>query len=463
MSKYYLIIFLLSTVINIQAGVKNIERHFRTNEKQVIEISELGGSNIQIKSWDKDEVSVKLRVEFNSSKEKYENNYLKSADVIANQGEDYLKLRYRTIGEEGKWSYFLGIKYNFMYSEYGDVSGEIYIPRKNSLKTNFTYGRIFLQDMEGHIELRGNGCRIEAGNCKKIGVIDNNYGTVKLQNCDGNLDLSCLSGKIDINNLKGEAKINGDYSNIIIEGVSGNVNINGKSGTHSIRNVKANLNLSADYSNVNINDISGYVYVQDRSGTINVDKSEGIKIIGTYSKMNLSNIGTQAGKTFIIKGQSGKLYMDNIKGNLSIDNPYSDMELKNIDGDITVTGRSSLLYAEKINGNIHCETEYEKIMLHDINSKNLKINNRSGLIDLKLSSVPKEIKIENEYGDIKINMPEGFNGTVEAGAEYGGVKSNLPLTVSTKNNLTEISGRVGSGQGLIKLHTRSANIFLNQK
>lgn len=453
-------IFIISSAV---AGEKTIERHFKTNEKQVIEISELSGSRVQIKSWDKDEVSVKLKVIFNSSKDEYEYNYLKTADIIAVSSEDNLKIRYRTIGEEGKWSYFLGIKFNIAYSENKDIIGEIYIPRKNAFKTNFTYGSISLQDMNGDIELLGRGSNVEVTNCKKLKTIENDYGKVFINNSGGNVKLGCKSGKIQINGLKGDANILADYSSITINGISENVNINSKSGNHLLTNINGNLNIISDYSTLNISEIGGAVYVDDRSGNINVKKCDAVKINGPYSKMFVSDVGSKPGKTFYIKGQSGKLYAENITGNLSIENPYSDIELKNINGDVTITGKSSLIIAEHVSGSWNSNTEYERLTLRNISSKNLSIKNKSGLIDIGFISAPREIDIWNEYSDVKINMPDGFSGNIDVATQYGSIKSNLPMAYSQNNNYSHASGKIGNGQGEIKITNKNGNIVLLKK
>lgn len=444
-------------------GEKIIDRHFKTTENQVIEISQLSGSKIHIKSWDKDEVSIKLKVIFSSSKDEYESNYLKSADIIATKSDNHLLLKYWTIGEEGKWSYFLGIKYNIAYSEHRDIIGEIYIPRKNAFKTDFTYGGISLQDMNGSVELLGRGSNVEITNCKKISAIENDYGKVFINNSGGSIKLGCRSGKIEINSLKGDAVIKADYSNITINGITDNVNINSKSGTHLINNISGNLNIISDYSTINISEIGGAVYVDDRSGTINVKKCDAVKINGLYSKMFISDIGNKPGKTFYIKGQSGKLFAENITGNMNIENPYSDIELKNINGDVTINSRSSLIVAEHISGSWHSNTEYERLTLRNISSRNLSIKNRSGVIDITYAAVPKDINIWNEYADVKIQMPDGFSGTVDLETEYANIKSNIPLAYNKKSNYSHAFGKIGSGQGEIKIAAKNGNIILNQK
>lgn len=448
---------------SLNAGVKNIEKHFRTKSTQTIEIKELSGGNIRIKTWDKDEVSIKLKLEFNSSKEEYEYKYLKAADVVAYENESNLKICYKTIGEEGKWSYFLGIKYNFMYHESSELSGEIYIPKKNPLKTDFSYGKIILADMNSPFELTGSSNELEIINCSKLSKIGNNYGKVKIENCTGDLILGCASGKIEINNLRGSLKINGNYSEITLNDISQKTEIYSTSGKHYINNIMGDLIVNSNYSTVNINNIAGFADIKDASGTVIVRKTEGLSIDANYSKIQAYDISLKTGKEINIRSTSGKLLMENICGNVHINNSYSEMIFKNIKSNVSVHGTSSSITADNITGNWISETSYSKTLLRNISSKNVKIKNSSENIEVDFDSAPKELDVRNSYGTVKIFMPLGFSGKIDLDSQYGSIKSNLPLAITKRSSSATASGQIGSGTGYIKLSASSGDVILNQK
>lgn len=453
----------LFVIVNLNGGVKNIERRFKVNENQIVELTGLSGS-LQVKAWDKEEVAVKLKIEFSSSKDEYEANFLKSADVIAANIDGKLKIWLRTIGEEGKWSYFLGIKYNLMYSESRNISGEIYVPRKNPLKSGVSYSNISLQDMKGEIELNGSGNKLELINCGRLKIIKNNYGDVRINDCAGNLYLACQSGKVAVFGHKGNLTVDGNYSTVNLESVSENVSMTAKSGKHSISNIGGNLILKGDYSTSNISNIGGGIDIASKSATLFIKKGRELKINGAYSKIQAFDIGDRPGNTVEINGASGDLLLENIFGNVSINSPFSNMQLKKINGDVIMSGKSSTITGEHINGAWNSKTEYAKLLLSNISAKKINITNKSGLIDLNLSVAPRDVEIYNEYADVKLLMEEGFSGELDLTTRYGKVKSNMPISSSEdKAGRVHATGKIRGGGGLIKIVTSSGNITVNQK
>lgn len=463
MRRQLIIILFLLPVISITAGVKKIEKVFKTKDSQVISLSGFSGSKIKIYSWDRDEVAVKLRVEFNSTKEEYEANYLKSADVVAEQNESMLKLVYKTIGEEGKWSHFLGIKYNFMYSQWGDVGGVIYIPKKNSFKTNVQYSNISLDNMMGVVELNGKSNDIEIKNCSHINTINNDYGKIKITNCSGDLRLNCRSGNIEVSNLTGSLNIDGNYSTINLNDISKSVVVRSKSGTHIINGVGGNLSVISDYSNIIIDNVKGYVSLKDASGTVSIKRSEGLKLDANYSTINISDVTVKQGNNITIAGRSGRLLMENITGDILVSNPYSEMEFRKIKGDINVAGMSSTIVADQITGNWSSGSSYVKMILHNMASRNIKISNRSESVDIDCVAAPKEVDIKNEYGSVSIKMPAGFTGDVDMVSRFGQIRSNLPLSYETKSSNVKATAKIGTGHGQFKVETRSGDIDIYQK
>ncbi|MFA4924053.1 MAG: DUF4097 family beta strand repeat-containing protein [Ignavibacteriaceae bacterium] len=445
------------------ARTKVVEKRFPTKPNQRIEIADLGGSHITIKSWDKDEVYVKVKFWIYSSKIEYEANVVKSFDIISSENDSMLSISSKKIGNESTWSSFLGIKFRMFFYESSGLEGEIFVPRSNSFKSGFQYSSISLEEMRGAVELSGIGNTIEVKNCNLLNKIKNNYGKIKITDCAGNLTVNSINSDIEINGLSGSLNIDGDYSDIQLKEITGNTSINSKSGKQIISDIGGDLTINSSYSTMQIDKVNGFVDVHNQGGTIDIKNVDGAKVDAAYAKISINSVTGKSDKDIFIKGQSGKLVLENIVGNLNLESPYSPMELRNIKGAIKINGTSATIYGEKISGDFNIQTAYSKIFVRELSSKNIFIKDQSNQVDLKLITVPTEADIKNDYGNVTVEMPVGFSGEVNLSAAYGNISSNLPLENKKTSSSNTASGKVGTGNGKINIETKSANITLTQK
>ncbi|MCK9425292.1 MAG: DUF4097 domain-containing protein [Ignavibacteriaceae bacterium] len=459
---FYLVLIFALTFSSL-ARTKVVEKHFPTKPNQRIEIADFGGSHITIKSWDKDEVYVKVKFSFSSSKEEYEESVIKSFDIISSESDSRLIISSKKMGNESTWSSFLGIKFRMFFYENSNLEGEIFVPRNNSFKSGFQYSSISLEGMRGAVELSGTGNTIEVKNCNLLNKIKNNYGKIKITDCAGNLILKSINSDIDINGLSGSLDIDGDYSDIVLKGITQNTSINSKSGKQIISDIGGDLTINSAYSTMQIEKVNGFVDIRNQGGTINVKDVDGVKVDAAYATIAIKSVTGKSAKDIFIKGQSGKLVLENIAGNLNIESLYSPMELRNIKGDVKIDGTSADIYGEKITGNLNIKSNYSKVFVRELSSKNIFIKDQSSQVELKLIAVPAEIDIENDYGNVNVEMPGGYSGEVNLSAEYGNISSNLPVDIKKTSSSTTASGKVGSGNGKINIETKSANITLTQK
>lgn len=441
---------------------KTIEKSYQVKPSQRIEIMGFSGSDITFRSWDKNEVLIRLKVRFSSSDDDYEDEYIKALRVEENNQDDVLTLRLKETKNEGGGTSFLGIKFKFGFYQKKEIKGEIFIPGKNSLTSDFKYGTMSLEGIQGEINLDGKSNTLRLKNCSRLQNIMNDYGRTNIENSGGNLILAAKSSNVTISSFNGPADINADYSTCRLSDIGGNLNLISKSGTQRISDVKGSLKLNAEYSTIDISNIQGFVSIRSKSAGITVNKAGGITVDADYTNLTVSNISGRAGKEIYIKGRSGRVDLEDAVGDVRIDNPYSNMNLRNINGNVSITGQSSTVSASGINGSWNSNTQYVTFRLRDLNSGSIRMKNKSGNIELASKSAPQEVDIRNEYGAVSIDMPKGFSGEVDLSAEYGDISTDLPLKVRERGSSMQAYGKSGNGQGRITIETRSGDIKIRE-
>ncbi|MFI5252214.1 MAG: DUF4097 family beta strand repeat-containing protein [Bacteroidota bacterium] len=459
-------IFVLSSALFFSAGLaeknKTLELRTATTASQKIEISGLSGSNIKFNSWTNNEVYIKLYVSISSSDDDYEVHYINNVKISQKQIDGVLRLELEEVkSSEGWGSSFWNIFKRFYVRK--DISGDIYVPQSNALSTDMRYGSLTLDNMKGDIELLGTSNTLKLTNCTSIKEIDNNYGKTWITNSGGALRLTGTSSTVNVRDFTGSLNIDADYSTVTVEQVSKSVTVSDKSGKIFIDKIHGDATLDADYSSITINNVDGFADIRSTSGSIAARQVTGIQVRANYTNVDIANVPGISGKPVLVRGQSGRLTMTDVVSDVQIENPYSPITLTRIKGNIDMMTTSSTVSADDITGDWHCRSQYSTIDVRGLTAKKIEITNSSNSIRLGLNSVPASIDIKNQYGSVTVNMPAGFSGNVDMNAEYGNITTTLRVKVKTMSSSAYAVGKVGSGNGIINIETKSGNISIEEQ
>lgn len=447
---------------------REIEKRYPTQPSQRIEINGFTGSEITFRSWDKNEVYIKVDVSISSSDNDFERKYIESVAITDEQSPQTLAVTFR---ESERWrrgrDSFWGIVRSIFSGSYlrKEISGEIYVPRSNAVVTDMKYGSIALENMKGPLRLLGQGNTLKLKNCSAVLEIENNYGTTTLERCGGDLRLGSKSAKVTVEQFAGKLRIDADYTTITVRDVTQPVSINSKSATIRVEDVKGGATINSNYSNITANSIAGMLNIQTTSGKIQAKDVEGLAIDANYTNVEVNGVSGKVAKEIVISGQSGSLHLENAVGNLHVVNPYSRIDLRNIKGNVDLTTKSSRVTADDVIGDWRSETEYSSVVLRGLVAQRVVMTNKSNPIDIELKRVPGLIDIKNEYGGVSVSMPAGFSGEVDLEATYGNVDTNLPLDrkKSFGGSGGYAFGKVGSGSGRISIEAKSGDVKLMQR
>lgn len=450
--------FLLSANLASAEKTKNVEKHVATTPQQRIEISGISGSDITFRSWDKDEVYIKLTVRISSSDPDYESGYTESVKINEVQSSDVLRLTVKETEEKSndRGSWFSRLFRSFYVKK--EVSGEVYVPKTNPFTTDLKYGSLKLNGMQGELRLLGSGNSLALRDCPSLLQIENDYGTTLIENCGGNLGLSGSSSEIRVTDFSGSLRIEANYSPVALIRISQDISVTDRGGDVTVDDCGGDVMLDANYSTVTLNRVRGFATVQSASGTIRVRSVGGVQVKADYSTISINDVDGKLGRPVFVRSRSGELTLEDIIGDVQIVNPYSSIDLKRIKGNVNVATTSGQIDAEDVTGNWSSQTEYTSMNLRSLSAKSITISNSSNLVMLALKTLPELMAVQNKYGSVHINMPTGFVGDVELDAEYGSIDTNLPVAVKSRGGSAFGQTKIGSGPGSISIKTTSGNI-----
>lgn len=460
-----IVLFAAAAIFPVSEKNREIERRIVTEPSQKIELNGFNGSKIEFKSWDKNEVYIKLNVSISSSSEEYEDEYIKTVGVSDKSSTSAVTIIFDELDTKFREGFSIRKLFNLEFSSYvrKDVRGEIYVPKSNALYMDLKYGSLSLEDMKGELELDGQSNTLQLRNCSATKTIRNNYGKTTLDDCGGSLRLESQSGTVKVDDFNGTLDIDAKYSNITVNRVSGSAKIRSQSGTLTIEDVQKDLSVESDYSTLTVNRVTGFVDVSNKSGKIRIKTVDGVQVDGLYSNIDIASVSGKSNKPLKVRGQSGRLHVTDAVGNLVIDNPYSTMNLKNVKGNVDISSQSARITAEKITGDWDSKTMYSTILVYGLTAQNVSISNKSNPVDIELVSKPTKVHVNNEYGNVTVSLPSGFSGDVRLKATYGKIRSDLPVEVEDMGSGAIAIGKMGSGNGSMRIETTSGNIKVTQR
>ena len=239
--------------LNTSDRHRTIEEHYTTTPSQSIELRGFSGSKLKVRSWDKNEVSIRLDISYSASDERDEQKYLDAITLRQNESKELIRIEYQEpeVSIRGNHSFWTWLKGVFSGSfTRKEVEGEIFVPRSNALTAEVRYGSVDMEGMKGSLSLLGTGNTVMFKNCSALGEVTNDYGKATIENCGGALRLSSKSTTVLIDQFDGKVAIDADYSNITVRDVKQSLTIHSTSGTIKVDKISGDATIRSDYSNI---------------------------------------------------------------------------------------------------------------------------------------------------------------------------------------------------------------------
>lgn len=224
-----LIICIITALCFAKDYKKEFSHSFDVKEGATI-ILENGDGNVEILSWEKDEISVAV-VYHASSKyagDKDNNNF----DVeFSQKGDDVYIIGHEYRAKMNGFFSFQYIKYDY----------KIYTPAYTNIEIKSEDGDINIQNISGEID-----CRLGDGSIYMTDIINNRSR------------ISTQDGNIKIEKHKGDLNIKGDDGNVTIKNaVAKQIDISLKDGRIKIKDSSADFYVDSDDGGISLLNVSG--------------------------------------------------------------------------------------------------------------------------------------------------------------------------------------------------------------
>lgn len=169
---------------------------------------------MEIKTWDKNEIKVDVKIVVSTQEEDFANNLLDAIQVKDEKTADEISFRTQ-IGDEKKgWSSNQSSKMNIDYT--------VYLPAKAKLNASNSFGPMELGDYSGEANITSSHGTLTAGHLSNLKSLKVNFGKAKIAKL-GNTEINFSHTRIDIEEVTGDLKGTINFCNSIDLAINSNV------------------------------------------------------------------------------------------------------------------------------------------------------------------------------------------------------------------------------------------------
>lgn len=264
---------------------------------------------------------------------------------------------------------------------------------------------------------------------RKVNVkCDSNYGSIRLANIEGTVKGKSSSGSMKAEGIAGPIDLSTSYGSITCTSIIGLSALRSSSGSITVADLKGSAKIETSYGSITCEEFSGDdLVLKTSSGKIAVSDASFL---------------TGAAET-----SYGSVVGAGLKGNA--------IKLHSSSGSVTLT--------EALADVVDLHTSYGRVEARQITMAHLMADSGSGSVDIVCSpETPADLtaEVKSSYGSVDFTAPPGFSGQVHLSTGYGQIRTALPITLSGQISKKNVTGRIGEGNGTLRIETNSGSIEL---
>ncbi|GGX91405.1 DUF4097 family beta strand repeat-containing protein [Streptomyces hiroshimensis] len=152
-----------------------------------------------------------------------------------------------------------------------------------------------------------------------------------------------------------------------------------------------------------------------------------------------------------------------IAGSTKVQGVSGDTTLVGLTGDVRTETVSGRVEAQGLGGDVRCNAVSGDLTVVECTGGRIKADSVSGnvVIDLSPTAPGTDLAVTSVSGEVAVRLPATADATVEAGTTVGPVSCAFgELRVQDQFGARNITGRLGSGHGRIKVTTLSGAVAL---
>lgn len=257
----------------LQVVTKSIEKTFPITPNLVIEAEK---ADIEIITWEKDEIQAKIELIAKHPDRNTAKNDLEMMKYVADKMADKILLRNYLVIKSNAGKPGSNFKAKYI----------IHLPENMEVSIRNSFGKVFIQGRYSHLNIKSEFCILDLQKAEGNAKLETYYGEVHSKNFLGTCTIKSERSELFFQQLSGINVINAQYGKIEIESVANlkSLTINGKKTEISLKIPLHNhgFNVESKYGKMSLPDGFNWLHNTDDSKAATYNRS-------AISKINIQN------------------------------------------------------------------------------------------------------------------------------------------------------------------------------
>jgi lia operon protein LiaG len=210
-------------------------------------------------------------------------------------------------------------------------------------------------------------------------------------------------------------------------------------------------------------------------------------------------IRVPAGQRIAVHQGTGQVWVANVDGQLLVDGASTAVDVQSVRGSLTVDVGSGRVRVQGVEGDVDVDTGSGSVELNGIRGQRLRvdtgsggvsgdgievhemnvdvgsgrvrltgvrmnegvIDTGSGSVDLALVAPVRSLRIDTGSGGVTLTAPRALNAELVIDTGSGGIRVDLPAEI-TESRRSFFRGRIGSGEGRVRIDTGSGGVRVRE-
>lgn len=202
------------------------------------------------------------------------------------------------------------------------------------------------------------------------------------------------------------------------------------------------------------------VAIHQAVGRVSVSNVDGRIVVNTASAP-VTTAGTR-GELDVDVG-SGGVQVSDARGNVRIDTGSGGVRVAGVRGDRLEidTGSGGVAGSDVEVGQLQVDTGSGSVSLTGVGTDDANIDTGSGGVRLELRRDARRVRIDTGSGGVMLGVPADFGAELEVETGSGGITVDFPVQMR-RSSRSNLSGRIGNGDGRVEIDTGSGGVRIRR-
>jgi hypothetical protein len=163
--------------------------------------------------------------------------------------------------------------------------------------------------------------------------------------------------------------------------------------------------------------------------------------------------------SLVVDTGSGSVSVRGVQGNLRVDTGSGGVQVADVAGDeVELDTGSGRVRASGVEAaRLSVDTGSGSVSLEGVSAPVLVVDTGSGSVEIELLTDVDQLDVDTGSGSVTVRAPANLGAMVELDTGSGGIDLDFPLEVTSVRR-DRVQGRLGDGQGMIRIDTGSGSI-----